>query len=255
MAEDIEITELDLRYEKQRIRSNARERQYLRKIPAYVSQPVIEHTRGTDQYGYASFDGNFYWVPGEGRPEVKVLEFADKFRIIQNREMLIEYERPPWGVKGKPFKPDNVPALRPRNQKLPTVAEERRLRELGPESESYLEVIKKMPLSIIKRNQFIRQLHRLSQKLAPELFKKVINRAQHYGGTDMETLERMAVYLLREEPYDSVAFASESPIGTDTHPEMNVSEPPDWLMGKLSKPICTERPKQLSPQRPQFKIK
>ncbi len=100
MAEDIEITELDLRYEKQRIRSNARERQYLRKIPAYVSQPVIEHTRGTDQYGHASFDGNFYWVPGEGRSEVKVLEFADKFPIIQNREMLIEYERPGAGKTG-----------------------------------------------------------------------------------------------------------------------------------------------------------
>ena len=204
------------------------EKPYLKKIPAYVSPPVIEHTRGTDQYGYALFDGNFFWVPGEGRPEVKLLEFADKFRIVQNRETLIEYDRPLWGVKGKPFKPDNVPALRPRNQKLPTVAEERRLTALGSESASYLEVVKKLPLSIVKRNQFIRQLHRLTQKLAPELFIKVISRAQHYGVTDMETLERMAVYLLRDEPYDRAVFEPESPTEADAHPEMDVSEPPDF---------------------------
>ncbi len=204
------------------------EKPYLKKIPAYVSPPVIEHDRGTDQYGYASFDGNFFWVPGEGRGEVKVLEFADKIRIVQNREMLIEYKRPPWGVKGKPIKPENIPQLRPRNQKQPTVAEERRLTALGPESAGYLEVIKLMPLSIVKRNQFIRQLHRLSQKLAPEVFIKVLARAQHYGVTDMETLERMAVYLLRDGPYDAVDFELDSPPSADAHPELDVSEPPDF---------------------------
>jgi transposase len=204
------------------------EKPFLKKIPAYVSPPVIEHDRGTDQYGYASCDGNFFWVPGEGRGEVKVLEFAGKIRIVQNRKTLIEYARPPWGVKGKPFKPDNVPAIRPRNQKRPTVAEERRLLAMGPESASYLEVVKKMPLSIVKRNQFIRQLHRLSQKLAPEVFIKVINRALQYGVTDMETLERMAVYLLRDGPYDSVDFELESTSVVDAHPELDVSEPPDF---------------------------
>lgn len=157
-----------------------------------------------------------------------MLEFADKIRIVQNRETLIEYARPPWGVKGKPFKPDNVPEIRPRNQKQPTNAEERRLTAMGPESAGYLEVVKLLPLSIVKRNQFIRQLHRLSQKLAPEVFIKVINRAQHYGVTDMETLERMAVYLLRDGPYDSVDFELDSPSSAGAPPELDVSEPPDF---------------------------
>ncbi len=203
------------------------EKPYLKKIPAYVSPPVIEHERGTDQYGYAALNGNFFWVPGQGRGEVKVLEFAGKIRIVQNREVLIEYDLPAWGIKNERIKPDHVPNLRPSNQKQPTVAEERRLTAMGPESASYLEVVKKMPLSIVKRNQFIRQLHRLSQKLAPEVFIKVLLRAQHYGVTDMETLERMAIYLLRDGPYDDVDF-SESTMSAETHPELDVSEPPDF---------------------------
>ena len=110
--------------------------------------------------------------------------------------------------------------------------------ELGPESATYLEMVKKMPLSIVKRNQFIRQLHRLSQKLATELFIKVLSRAQHYDVTDMETLERMAVYLLREGPYDSVDFESESTMNADAYPEMNVSEPPDF--SKYDEQLPTE---------------
>lgn len=203
------------------------EKPYLKKIPAYVSPPVISHDRGTDQYGYAALDGNFFWVLGEGRGEVKLLEFADKVRIYQNREMLVEYELPPWGVKNKRIKPEGIPDIKPQNRKHPTEAEERRLTAMGTEMAGYLEVIKKLPLSIIKRNQFIRQLYRLSQKLAPEVFVKVINRAQHYGVTDMETLERMAVYLLRDGPYDSVAAEPEITIDTDAHPELDVSDLPD----------------------------
>jgi hypothetical protein len=60
------------------------------------------------------------------------------------------------------------------------------------------------------------------------VFIKVINRALQYGVTDMETLERMAVYLLRDGPYDSVDFELESTSVADAHPELDVSEPPDF---------------------------
>jgi len=203
------------------------EKPYLKKIPAYVSPPVIEHDRDTDQYGYAALDGNFFWVPGEGRGEVKVLEFADKICIFQNREMLIEYERPPHAMKNERIKPKGVPEIKPQTRKHPTEAEERRLTAMGTEIASYLEVVRQLPLSIIKRNQFIRQLFRLSQKLAQEVFVKVISRAQHYGVTDMETLERMAVYLLRDGPYDSVVNEPEVAMDTDAHPELDVSDLPD----------------------------
>jgi transposase len=203
------------------------EKAYLKKIPAYVSPPVLEHDRDTDQHGYASLNGNFYWVPGEGRGHVKVLEFADKVRIFQNREMVAEYELPAWGIKNEHFKPKGVPDIRPRNSKQPTVAEERRLTAMGPEALTYLEDIKKLPLSRIKRNQLIRQLFRLSQKLAPEVFLKVVGRALHYAVHDIETLERMAVYLLRDGPYDTVAWEDESAPESDAHPELDVSDLPD----------------------------
>jgi len=36
------------------------ERQYLVKVPAHLPSPYLVHERGTDQYGYAAFDGNYY---------------------------------------------------------------------------------------------------------------------------------------------------------------------------------------------------
>jgi hypothetical protein len=40
------------------------EKPYFKKMSGYVPAPYLVHKRGTDQYGYASFDGNFYWIPG-----------------------------------------------------------------------------------------------------------------------------------------------------------------------------------------------
>ena len=34
-----------------------------RKIPPLIPPPYLVHHRRTDQYGYAPFDGNYYWVP------------------------------------------------------------------------------------------------------------------------------------------------------------------------------------------------
>jgi len=53
------------------------EHKFLEKIPPYVTPPYLTHERGTDQYGYAAVNGNFYWVPGKIRFDVKVLEFCD----------------------------------------------------------------------------------------------------------------------------------------------------------------------------------
>ena len=37
------------------------ERHYLVKLPAQLPAPYLAHERDTDQYGYAAFDGNYYW--------------------------------------------------------------------------------------------------------------------------------------------------------------------------------------------------
>ena len=46
--------------------------------------PYQEHQRGTDQYGYVAFQANYYWVPGTRRDDVKLLQYADRFRKLPN---------------------------------------------------------------------------------------------------------------------------------------------------------------------------
>ena len=202
------------------------EKGYLQRLPPYVAPPVAEHFRDTDKYGYAAYDGNYFWVPGEGRGEVKCLRYPEKIRIIKSREVVAEYELPPWGVKNERIKPAGVPDIRPNNCKAPTGAEERRLKALGPEVEAYLAEIKNWPESSIKKYQVIRQLFRLSQKLHSDLFLKTIKRAMEYGVTDMETIERIAIYQLHDSSFTAEGVFDDPP-ESDLYPELDVSELPD----------------------------
>ena len=63
---------------------------YLIKLTPHLPPPYLVHHRGTDQYGYTSFEGNYYWVPGTKLDEVKVLEYSDRLKIYQARECLAE---------------------------------------------------------------------------------------------------------------------------------------------------------------------
>src|SRR6516225_1024613 len=64
------------------------ERQYLSQLPAHLPAPYQVHERGTDQYGYAAFEGNYYWVPGIERQELKILQYSDRLKIYLARECL-----------------------------------------------------------------------------------------------------------------------------------------------------------------------
>jgi len=57
------------------------ERSALIALPAHLPAPYCVHERGTDQYGYAAFKGNCYWVPGTKRQDVKVVEYSDLVKI------------------------------------------------------------------------------------------------------------------------------------------------------------------------------
>lgn len=202
------------------------EKGYLQSLPPYLSPPVEEVWRDTDQYGYAAYDGNYYLVPGEGRVQVRVLRFPEKIRIMKNREVLAEYDLPPWGTKNERIPPPKgASEHRPRNCKAPTGAEERRLKAIAPEVEAYLEVIKKLPESQAKKYQLIRQIFRLSKKLQTDLFLKTIQRAMHYGVSDIETIERIAMYQLQDSAFSVDSFEYDS----KGHPysELDVSELPD----------------------------
>ena len=101
--------------------------------------------RTIDQYGYIALAGNYYWVPGTKRDDVRVLEYADHLKIFRRRELLIEYPLPPDGVKNKAFSPEGHPKPRhqPKNRRKPTTEEEKRLRALADEVGAYLDFVLK----------------------------------------------------------------------------------------------------------------
>jgi transposase len=178
------------------------EKAYLNKLPPYITPPYLFLERGTDQYGYASVDGNFYWVPGTKRFDVKVLQFTDHLQIYHKRKLLGQYELPPDGVKNEKFSPKGYPPPpnQPKNRKKPTAQEEKKLRAAAEEVNAYLDLALN-PMGR-EKHRFIRGLYGLYQKIALPLFIKTISRALKYRITDMETIERIAILLMRDGNYD-----------------------------------------------------
>ena len=119
----------------------AKEKAYLVKVPADLPAPYRPYTRTVDQYGYVAFERNYYWVPGEGRGEAKVLEYADRLEIYRGRELLCSYPLHAEGVRNQRVSPEGMPRPRhgPRNCKRPTAEEEARLRALAPSVGAYLD--------------------------------------------------------------------------------------------------------------------
>jgi len=179
------------------------EQSYLKKVPEFVAPPYLVHDRGTDQYGYASFDGNFYWIPGTSRHDVKILQYSGSLKIYHKRKLLGEYELPPDGVKNKKISPKGQPKPKnqPHNRKRPTAMEEKKLRAVSPEVDTYLNDFA-LKLNGKKRHGFIRKLYGLYQKLTPTLFIKSIKRALKYRITDIPTIERIAVLQMHSGIYE-----------------------------------------------------
>lgn len=200
------------------------EKPFLQKLPCYVPAPYLVHTRKTDQYGYAPFDANFYWVPGTGRGEVTVLQYSGKLQMYHRRKLLAEYELPPDGVKNKRFWPPGTarPQLQPKYRHRSTDNEEQKLKNTDPVIAQYLSFAVKTGGK--PKHRFIRQLHALQQKMAPELFMKTIRRALQYRITDMETLERIAVLLMREGSHEPASV----------HIDCELQTRPSYLEGQFS---------------------
>jgi len=173
------------------------ERSYLAQLPPHLPAPYQIQGRGTDQYGYVAFEGNYYWVPGTKRQDVTVLEYSDRLKIYLARECLAEYPLPADGVKNKKFSPPGLPAPhQPKNRKHPTEEEEKRLRALAPEVSTYLDFA--LQIKGLQRHAFLRRLLTLSQKMTAELFIKSVRRASQYRITSLETIERIARLYFQE---------------------------------------------------------
>ena len=164
-----------------------------------MPEPALLHGREIDQYGYAPFNGNFYWVPGSGRGAVQIIEYSNRIQIVKNRENLAEYELPAHGIKGERIKPPGTPIFKPppTSAQRSTQPEETSLRAIAPSVASYLDFLQKTPTSKLKKYKTIRHLHSLSLKLSPKLFTETINRSLQYSIACMDTVERIAVLLMR----------------------------------------------------------
>jgi len=178
------------------------ERAYLTQVPTYVPPPYLVHHRATDQYGYAAFDGNYYWVPGTSRVGVRVLEYGDRLKIYHKRELLVDYELPPDGVKNQLFSPTGQPQPhhQPRHRVKPADEERKKLEAVSEHVEAYVQFV--LEQKGIQKHRFIRQVYGLYRNVAPGVFEKAVQRALKYRITEIRTLERIAVLLLQEGRYE-----------------------------------------------------
>jgi transposase len=174
------------------------ERSYLIALPNHLPGPYRTHPRVVDPYGYAAFDGNFYWVPGQGREPVTVIEYAATIKICRHRQCLAEYPLPADGVRNTPFHPRGLatPPHKPRYRKRPAHEEEKQLRAIAPSVGAYVDFILKAPG--IYRHEQLRKLLALSRKMTPELFTRSVERAHRYKIIDLPTLQRIAHLYLEQ---------------------------------------------------------
>ena len=174
------------------------ERAYLKKLPPHLPAPYLVHERGTDQYGYIPFLGNYYWVPGTKRDDVKVIEYSARMQIYLRRERLAEYRLPPDGVKNRKFAPEGFPKPRyhPHNRRKPTEEEEKRLRAMDEAISAYLDFALK-PKGI-QRHRFMRELFALTRQMTPAIFVKTVKRGLRYRITSVDTLRRIAVLYMNQ---------------------------------------------------------
>jgi len=174
------------------------ERAYLAKLPRHLPAPYCNHPRGTDQYGYAAFNGNYYWVPGSKREDVKLLEYADRLKIFQHRTCVAEYPLPDDGVKNERFSPEGQPQPRhmPRQRKHGSQQEEKRLRAMGSEVEAYVDYA--IGTAGISRHRFLRELFALSRQVTDGVFVQALGRALRYRVIHIDTLRRIAWFCMSQ---------------------------------------------------------
>jgi transposase len=204
------------------------ERHYLVKLPAHLPAPYQVHERDTDQYGYAAFDGNYYWVPGTSREELSVFEYADRLKIYQHSHCVAEYALSADGVRNHVFSPEGMPqsARQPRNRKQPTQEEEKRLRAMSATVDGYLNFALHAG---VQPQRFVRELFGLSCRMTPAVFVETLARALHYRITDLETLRRIARLSISQQEFQlSGVEVDESFRQREAYQQGHLTDAPDF---------------------------
>ena len=150
------------------------ERGFLQQLPPHLPAPYKLLERSVDEYGYVAVEANYYWVPGTGRGEVRVLRYDQHIEIYQSGQKLMQYPLPPEGVKNQPVHPPGQPAspYKPRHRKQSSAEEQKRLRALDPVVSAYVDFILASPGLL--HHQHLRRLLALSQRMSLELFVRSV---------------------------------------------------------------------------------
>jgi transposase len=204
------------------------ERHFLVKLPAHLPAPYLVHERDTDQYGYAAFDGNYYWVPGTSREDVNVFEYADRLKIYQRGQGVAEYALPPDGVRNRVFSPEGMPrpARQPQNRKQPAQEEEKRLRAISTTVDSYLNFALRTG---VQAQRFLRELYALSCRVTAAVFIETIEGALRYRITDIETLRRIARLSITQQEFQlSEVEVDESFRQREAYQQGHLTDTPDF---------------------------
>jgi hypothetical protein len=192
------------------------EKSALVKLPDYVSAPSMEHHRVVDEYGYVSFNGNYYHVPQSlTKRTVVVVQYAHHLGIMDGITEAVRHTIAADGIKNERIvEPGHAPLPRyaPKNRKLGCEHEEKTLREMGETFSGYLEQAKNPQSGVRQRPAFMRGLYALSKRLGSSLLERAIKRAQAYNVFDLGAIERIAVQFIE--------MSEEAPIhGGDTAEE------------------------------------
>lgn len=174
------------------------ERLFLQELTPHLPAPYLLLERDIDEYGYVAIEANYYWVPGTGRGQARVLRYESHLQIYQFGQCLTQYPLAPDGVKNKPFHPPGQPAPRhqPHHRKASSHEEEKRLRAMAPDVGAYVDFLLETPG--LQRHQCLRRLFAISRRMSPELFLRSVWRAHRYRITCLDTLERIARLYLAE---------------------------------------------------------
>ena len=168
------------------------ERAFLQELVPHLPAPYKLLDRSVDEYGYVAVEANYYWVPGTGRGEVRVLRYDQHLEIYQSNQLLMQYPLQPEEVRNQLVHPPGQPASRhqPRHRKHSSEEEQKRLRQMAPAISAYVDFILGTPGLL--PHHYLRRLLALSQRLSPELFVRCVERAHRYRITNLATLEQIA---------------------------------------------------------------
>jgi transposase len=176
------------------------EKSALVKLPDYVSAPSMEHHRLVDEYGYVSFDGNYYHVPQSlTKRTVVVVQYAHHLGIMDGITEAVRHTIACDGIKNERIaEPGHapLPQYAPKNRKLGCEHEEKNLREMGETFAGYLDMAKNLQSGVKQRPAFIRGLYALSKRLGASLLERALTRAQAYNVFDLGAIERIAVQFI-----------------------------------------------------------